>query len=69
MRAFTARYEVKNFCTLLLWLLPFIEAIGDDKATLALLPSVTKYTGRVDRLSPRIVRREADLDVLRPPTE
>src|SRR5262245_52976057 len=56
----------RNSIWLLLWLLPFIEPVGDDEALLALLPGVTKCA-RINRLGPRIDRSEANLDVLRPP--
>src|SRR5262245_35499747 len=56
-----------NGVWLLLWLLPFIESVGDDEAPLALLPCVTKCARSSDGLGPRIDPSEANLAVPGPP--
>src|SRR5262245_4299683 len=57
----------RNGVWLLLWLLPFVEPVSNDQASLALLPGVTKCSRGVNRLGLRVDRSEANLDVLRPP--
>jgi hypothetical protein len=51
------------------WLLPFIEAVGDEEVALALLPRMTKCGCGIARLCPCIDRGETSLEVGSPTSQ